>query len=92
MNVLVHSAGFLTTVQDLGRTGFRQSGVSVGGALDPHALRVANAVVDNEENAAGLEATLGKLRLEFEDERTVSWCGGAFSVRIGETTLPPGHC
>jgi len=91
MNVFVQSAGFLTSVQDLGRVGFRQSGVSVGGALDSFALRVANALAGNEEGAPGLEATLGKLRLRFEDERIVAWCGGAFSVRIGEAELPAGH-
>jgi antagonist of KipI len=91
MNLLVSSAGFLTSVQDLGRTGYRQSGVSFGGALDAHAMRVANAVVGNEDNAAGLEATFGKLRLRFEDERIVSWCGGAFTARIGDEDLPPGH-
>ena len=91
MSILVRSAGFLTSVQDLGRTGFRQSGVSLGGALDAHALRVANALVGNEENAAGLEATLGTVRLHFEDDRLVAWSGGAFSVRIGNEALPPGH-
>jgi antagonist of KipI len=91
VNVFVQSAGFLTSVQDLGRSGFRQSGVSVGGALDAHALRVANALVGNEDNAAGLEATLGRLRLRFEDQRVVAWCGGAFTVRISDDDLPPGH-
>ncbi|MFN2622795.1 MAG: biotin-dependent carboxyltransferase family protein [Chthoniobacterales bacterium] len=91
MNVLIRSAGFLTSVQDLGRTGFRQSGVSLGGALDTHALRVANVLVGNEENAAGLEATLGTVRLAFEDDRLVAWCGGSFSVRIGDENLPAGH-
>jgi antagonist of KipI len=91
MNLLVRSAGFLTSVQDLGRTGYRQSGVSVGGALDSFALRVANALVGNDDGAAGLEATLGKLRLQFEDQRIVAWCGGAFTARIGDEDLPPGH-
>jgi len=91
MSVVVRSAGFLTSVQDLGRKGFRQSGVSLGGALDPHALRVANALVGNDDNAAGIEATLGTLRLQFEDERVVAWCGGAFAVRINHAELPPGH-
>jgi antagonist of KipI len=92
MKVLVRSAGFLTSVQDLGRTGFRQSGVSVGGALDSHALRVANALVGNDDHAAGLEVTLGRLQLQFEDSRLISWCGGPFSVRIGgDTELPPGR-
>jgi antagonist of KipI len=91
MNVSVVSAGFLTSVQDLGRTGYRKSGISIGGALDSHALRVANALVGNENSAAGLEATMGKLRLRFDDQRVVAWCGGAFAVRIGDQDLPPGH-
>ena len=91
MKVFVQSAGFLTSVQDLGRTGYRQSGISVGGALDSHAMRVANALVGNEDSAAGLEATLGKVRLRFDDQRVVAWCGGAFEVRIGNENLPPGH-
>jgi antagonist of KipI len=91
MNIIVRSAGFLTSVQDLGRTGFRQAGVSLGGALDSHALRVANALVGNDDNAAGIEATLGTLRLHFNDERAVAWCGGAFAVRINGEDLPPGH-
>src|SRR5262249_9970551 len=80
-----------TSVQDLGRIGFRQSGVSVCGALDSFALRVANALVHNPEVTAGLEVTLGKLRLRFRDQRLVAWCGGAFRVRIGNAELPSGH-
>ena len=91
MKVTVIQSGFLISVQDLGRTGFRRSGVSIGGALDAHALRVANALVGNDDNAAGLEATFGKLQLRFEDQRIVAWCGGAFSVRIAGEELPPGH-
>ena len=91
MRVFVRSAGFLASVQDLGRTGYRQSGISIGGALDSHALRVANALVGNEDSVAGLEATLGNLRLRFDDPRVVAWCGGAFVVTIGGENLPPGH-
>ena len=87
----VTRAGFLTSVQDLGRTGFRQFGVSTSGALDPFALRVANLLVGNDEGAAGLEITLGGLQLRFEDERIVAWCGGEFDVQIGSRALPAGH-
>jgi allophanate hydrolase subunit 2 len=37
--------GLLTTVQDLGRAGYQNLGIAVGGALDPVALRAANALV-----------------------------------------------
>src|SRR4029450_906528 len=91
MNAVVSRAGFLTSVQDLGRTGFRQFGVSTSGALDSFALRVANLLVGNDAGAAGLEITLGGLQLRFDDERIVAWCGGDFDVRIGSQALPAGH-
>ncbi|MDB6148100.1 MAG: hypothetical protein JWO45_1764 [Spartobacteria bacterium] len=91
MRITVRHAGFLTTVQDLGRRGFRRFGVSIGGALDPHALRVANLLVKNDEMAAGLEVTLGGFRGVFDDRRLLAWCGGGFDVRIGSTPLPAGH-
>ena len=84
-------AGFLTTVQDLGRAGLREFGVSPGGALDPHALRVANVLAGNDESAAGLEITFGGLRIRFADERIIAWCGGDFEARIGSTAISAGH-
>jgi antagonist of KipI len=91
MEMIVTRAGFLTSVQDLGRTGFRQFGVSASGALDPFALRVANLLVGNDEGAAGLEITLGGLQLRFNDERIAAWCGGDFDVRVGSKSLLAGH-
>jgi len=89
--MIVTRAGFLTSVQDLGRTGFREFGVSTSGALDPLALRVANLLVGNDDHAPGLEITLGGLQLRFNDGRIVAWCGGEFEVEIGSQSLPAGH-
>src|SRR4029453_1587915 len=91
MSLFVAPAGFLTSVQDLGRSRFRQFGVSPGGALDCFGLRVANLLVGNDEGAAGLEISLGGLQLRFEDDRVVAWCGGDFDVHIGSRVLPAGH-
>jgi antagonist of KipI len=91
VNATAIRAGFLTSVQDLGRAGLREFGVSLGGALDAHALRVANLLVGNEESAAGLEVTFGGLRLRFADDRIIAWCGADFNARIGSTRLPSGH-
>ena len=91
MKVLAVRAGFLTSVQDLGRPGFRGFGVSPGGALDPHAFRVTNLLVGNDEPAAGLEITFGGLRLRFSDNRIIAWAGADFSARTGSGSLPAGH-
>ncbi|MFZ0915890.1 MAG: biotin-dependent carboxyltransferase family protein [Candidatus Udaeobacter sp.] len=89
--VIITRAGFLSSVQDLGRTGFREFGVSLSGALDPFGMRVANLFVGNDEGAAGLEITFGGVQLQFQDERIVAWCGGEFNVQIGSQPLPAGH-
>ena len=56
--------GILTTVQDLGRPGFARYGVAPSGALDGFALRVANLLVGNPEDAAALETAVMGLRLK----------------------------
>ncbi|MEU6987703.1 biotin-dependent carboxyltransferase family protein [Streptomyces sp. NPDC046324] len=56
--VAVVRAGALTTVQDLGRTGFAHLGVPRSGALDPGAARRVNRLVGNPEDAAVLETTI----------------------------------
>src|SRR5260370_41684670 len=91
MSLIIASAGFQTTIQDLGRIGFRQFGVSSGGALDLHALRIANLLAGNDESAAGLEFTQGNIRFRFEDERLISWCGGDYQVRVGSHSISGGH-
>lgn len=58
--------GLCTTVQDLGRVGYQALGVPVAGALDPVALRLANALVGNPENTAGLEILMQGPTFEVE--------------------------
>jgi antagonist of KipI len=91
MSLIIERAGFFSSVQDLGRTGFREFGVSLGGALDSFGLRVVNLLVGNDEGAAGIEVTLGGLQLRFEDKHVVAWCGGDFDVRLGPRALAAGH-
>jgi antagonist of KipI len=84
-------AGPLTSVQDLGRPGHRALGVSHGGALDFRAAQIANLLVSNPAEAGLLEITLGAVQLRFADARRVAWCGGEFTVQIGETNVPAGR-
>lgn len=92
MEVIVHRAGMMTTVQDLGRTGHRAAGVPLGGAMDPFALRVANLLVGNPENTAALEFTLRGPEVEFSAETLIAVGGGDFDAvpRWQPTTVPAG--
>jgi antagonist of KipI len=67
--------GPMTLVQDRGRVGYQQLGVSVGGAADIDALDVGNRLVGNDLDAAGLEVTLGGLVLEFVDSTVFALTG-----------------
>lgn len=90
--VTILRAGPLLTVQALGRPAHRSAGISLGGALDPHAARIANLVVGNPENAALLELTLGPTRFRFSDERVVACCGADVGIPLGKPVrvLPDG--
>ena len=54
----VLDGGLLTTVQDLGRTGYQRYGVPVAGAADAASMRAANLLVGNDPGAAALECTV----------------------------------
>ncbi len=86
--ICVLKSGLLTTVQDLGRTGFQQYGIVVGGALDTFAARVANLIVGNEPNAAVLELAQTGPELRFEREALIAWNGGDFAATISGQPLP----
>ena len=80
--IRVVSAGFQTTVQDLGRFGHAHIGVSASGAADALALRAGNLLVGNAENAAGLEMTLVGGAFEFEDDATIALTGSDFGADL----------
>jgi antagonist of KipI len=77
-------AGLLTSVQDGGRWGYQEIGISVSGAMDLRAHRLANALVGNEPSAATLEITLRGPELEFDEDRIVALSGADFVVTIGD--------
>ena len=81
-HVTVLRAGLLTTVQDGGRWGHQHLGVSVSGAMDLAAHRLANALVGNDRNAATLEVTLLGPELRFEQRSRISVTGADLSATL----------
>jgi antagonist of KipI len=80
--IRVVSPGLLTTVQDLGRFGWTHYGVSASGAADPLALRAANLIVGNAENAAAVEMTLSGGAFEFESDALIALTGSDFGAGL----------
>jgi antagonist of KipI len=78
----VLSPGMLTTVQDLGRFGWAHHGVSASGAADPLALRAANLLAGNAENAAALEMTLTGAEIIFDHDAVVVLAGSDFGAGL----------
>jgi biotin-dependent carboxylase-like uncharacterized protein len=83
-------AGIYTTVQDLGRNGFRRLGISQGGALDEPALRIANLLVGNDAKAAGLEITLGQFSAEFTQPGWIALTGAGCDAQLDGKPLWTG--
>ena len=78
MSIRVLRPGLLTTLQDHGRHGYQRVGLCPGGAMDPVALSLANALVGNDVNEAALEMTVIGPELEFEKDTLVAVCGAEF--------------
>ncbi len=82
MTLRIINPGLMTTVQDLGRFGYAHFGVTSAGAADALALRVANLLLGNAENEAGLEMTLLGATIEFERAAIVALTGADIECRL----------
>jgi len=87
-SIEILSPGLQTAVQDLGRYGYGRFGVAPSGALDSYALRTANLLVDNSEDAAGLETLLMGLRIRALADMTIAVTGANLQPCIDKRPLP----
>ena len=78
----------MTTVQDLGRTGYQSQGFSVAGVMDVRSFKIANLLLDNPENEAVLEMTLIGPTLEFTSQPLLPITGGDFQPQVNGEPVP----
>lgn len=81
-NMIFITSGLLTTIQDMGRVGYQQYGISAAGAMDQYALQLANILVDNERNEAGLEITIFGPEILFDFDGCIAITGGNLAPTI----------
>lgn len=88
-SVEVITPGPLTLVQDRGRPGLGAVGVGRSGAADAGALRLANRLVGNGPDAAGLEVLLGGLEIRFRRAGVVALTGAEAPAWRDEVPFAP---
>ena len=85
----VLQAGIQTAVQDVtGRLGYWDVGVPPSGAIDPLSLNVANQLLGNAYNTAGLECTLQGPTLKFHCDSQIVLAGGDMPSTLDGVSVP----
>ena len=82
MSITILNPGTLTSVQDLGRIGYQQYGVSVSGVMDPRSASIANILVGNDEGEAVLECTMMGPHLRFDAPNIIAITGGDLGATL----------
>lgn len=84
MSIRFLKAGLQTSLQDLGRQGFRRYGIPNNGALDPVSLQIANWLVNKPLNSACLEITQAGPVIEFTEDMAIAVTGAHFELSIDD--------
>ena len=80
--------GAQTTVQDLGRPGQLRYGIPPSGPLDRESFVLANRLVGNAADAAGLECTVLGPRVEVDAACAIAITGAAMPVTVNGAEAP----
>lgn len=88
MGIIIENPGILTTIQDEGRFGYQQFGVSPAGPMDTKSFRLANILVGNDCGEGALEMTFQGATLRFEEENIIAVTGADMSPNIDGEPVP----
>lgn len=87
MSLIFLTDSILTTVQDLGRSGFRSLGVNPNGAMDGKAVRLINILLGNKESEAVVEIHYPAPKILFEKTAVIALGGADFAAKIGDKNI-----
>lgn len=98
MAIEILKPGAQTSIQDAGRIGYLNTGLSPAGPLDHLSLRIASLLVGNELPApllaagprgdAGLEITFAGPTLKFTVDTIFAVTGGTFALKLDGADVP----
>ena len=82
--IKVIKEGLFTTIQDIGRFGYKNIGVPVSGSMDQTSAKLANLLLGNDESSAVLEMTLVGPTLEFMNDTYISITGADMNPSLNK--------
>jgi len=82
MSMRIEEPGLFTLVQDLGRWGYQSKGVTVSEPMDAFSLRLGNALLGNDDNAAALEMVMYGPEITFRKACCIAVTGADFGLTI----------
>lgn len=82
MSIVFKKPGIYSTVQDLGRFGFRRYGINPNGAMDHSAVRMLNLILRNPETSPVIEMYYPAAEIEFETETIFAIGGADFDAQL----------
>jgi antagonist of KipI len=92
MSILLETNGIMTTVQDLGRNGFRSFGVNPNGVMDKHAVRLINILLGNNENEAVIELHFPAPKIKFNNDAVIALGGADFCAKLNDKPIENWRC
>ena len=88
MGFVTENPGVLTTIQDEGRYGYEQFGMSPAGPMDLRAFRTANILVGNPSGESVLEATVLGPSLRFGRDNVIALTGADMGPTLNGQPCP----
>ena len=76
MGIRIVNGGFMTTIQDLGRYGYQETGMSVSGVMDTRSACLANLLAGNDVDEAVIEVTTMGPTIRFLTDNIIAVTGG----------------
>ncbi|NBK22800.1 MAG: biotin-dependent carboxyltransferase [Spirochaetia bacterium] len=88
MTLHFETSGFLTNIQDGGRFGYQDIGISPSGPMDRHSFNLANILVGNPMDEAALEITFTGPDIKFDCDNVIAITGADMSPTLEGEIFP----
>jgi len=88
MTFTVIDPGIMTTVQDTGRWGYQQYGISPSGCMDTSSAALANLIAGNDPDCALLECMMSGPEINFNDKTSFVITGADFAPLFNGIRIP----